>query len=118
MGVGVSRFKDILIMLVVLTPVAAEVYDPVESGLRKKAIGCAPCHRLNGVSRFPGIPHLAGQKRNVLLDQIRDFLKKKHPRPRSGMAFRSEGVMEHSVDGLSEKDAFDLASFFPVCRVH
>ncbi|MBT7943938.1 MAG: c-type cytochrome [Alphaproteobacteria bacterium] len=108
---GVSRIRRILFGLLVLTPAVAHAYDPVEAG-GKKAVQCAPCHGLNGISRYPSMPNLAGQKRDVLMAQIGAFLEKPSRPSRSGAASRSEGVMEHSVEGLSEKGALDLAFFF------
>jgi len=111
--VGFSRIRGIFFGLLVLTPAGtyAHEHDPVEAG-GKIAVRCAPCHELNGISRYPSIPHLAGQKRDVLQTQIRAFLEKSSKLSRPDVTSRSEKVMEHAADGLSKKDIFDLAFFY------
>jgi len=102
----------VAVFVLALIPFGVGAHDPVETG-RKKALLCAPCHRLNGLSRYPGIPHLAGQKKDYLRAQIRAFPDTRPgTAPSEGTKGRTEGVMEHSAEGLTDADVDDLAAFY------
>ena len=67
-----------------------------------KAIACAGCHGVDGISPSPQWPNLAGQKAVYLVKQLQDF--------RSGA--RSDPVMGIAAAPLSDADIADLAAFF------
>jgi cytochrome c553 len=66
------------------------------------AARCSACHGQHGVSNNPLYPNLAGQKKEYLGKQLRDFASGK----------RTDPVMSAMVKGLSEQDMQNLASYF------
>ena len=69
---------------------------------RAKAQACAVCHGPLGVSNAPDAPHLAGQPRIYLIEQLKQF--------RSGK--RGHEVMNVIAKPLSDADIGDLADWF------
>ena len=69
---------------------------------RAKSQPCVPCHGTQGISVAPDAPHLAGQPRIYLVQQMRAF--------RSG-ARRNE-VMNVVAKSLSDEDIEALAEWF------
>ena len=69
---------------------------------RAKARPCAACHGTLGVSSAPDTPHLAGQPRIYLAQQLRDF--------RSGK--RSHEVMNVVAKALSDADIAELSEWY------
>ena len=74
--------------------------DP-EQG-KAKAVLCAACHGVAGVSINPLWPSLAGQQEQYLVKQIKAF--------RDGE--REEITMQPFVENLSDQDVADLAAFY------
>lgn len=69
---------------------------------RAKAQACAVCHGVNGVSSAPDAPHLAGQPRLYVAEQLRAY--------RSGK--RRHEVMGVIARALSDADIEDLAQWY------
>jgi cytochrome c553 len=69
---------------------------------RAKALMCQACHGLDGLSKVPDAPNLAGQTEPYLLTQLQAF--------KSGE--RKNDVMSLVTSALSEKDVEDLAAYF------
>jgi cytochrome c553 len=69
---------------------------------RAKAQACSVCHGPLGVSNTPDAPHLAGQPRIYLVEQLKQF--------RSGT--RRHEVMNVIAKPLSDADIGDLAEWF------
>jgi cytochrome c553 len=84
-----------------LTNGAARAAGDAAAG-ETKAIACAGCHGVEGISPSPQWPNLAGQKDVYLVKQLRDF--------RSGA--RSDPVMAIAVAPLTDADIADLAAYF------
>jgi len=68
---------------------------------------CASCHGASGISAVPLIPNLAGQKKDYIIKALSDF--------RSGD--RNNTVMKKIVEGLSEDDIAELATYFSSKKV-
>ncbi len=74
---------------------------------------CAACHGENGVSRTAGVPHLAGQKRFYLTEQLRLF--RADP---TAVGFipddpkRSSSIMGPQAAQLSKQQAGELAAWY------
>ena len=79
---------------------AAVAADPKPG--EAKARPCAPCHGTQGISVTPDAPHLAGQPRIYLVQQMKAF--------RSG-ARRNE-VMNVMAKTLSDEDIEALAEWY------
>lgn len=78
-----------------------EVDDPVALGERKARV-CMSCHGPGGVSRVASYPTLAGQDREYLLAQLRDFKAGRRENP----------MMNAMVASLSDTDMQHLAAYF------
>ncbi len=80
----------------------------LEAGHLKTNV-CAECHGAYGVSPFPGIPNLAGQKQPYLLKQLKDIRFARHTSPSAG---REHRMMSGWVSGLSEYDLHNVAAWY------
>jgi len=69
---------------------------------KKTAFFCANCHGDNGMSRYPGVPNLAGQNPAYILSQIDAFLTGK----------RKDDFMQGLMKVLSERDKVAIALYF------
>jgi cytochrome c553 len=69
---------------------------------RAKAAQCAACHGLDGMSKQPDAPNLAGQTEAYLVKALNDF--------RSGA--RQNEMMSIMAEGLSDADIVNLAAYF------
>ncbi|MDH3476352.1 MAG: cytochrome c [Rhodospirillales bacterium] len=84
---------------------AAAAGDPAAG--REKAVACRPCHGLDGLSRQPDAPSIAGQVELYLGQQLADY--------RSGK--RQHPVMGVIAGGLSDQDIADLAAWYAAIKV-
>jgi cytochrome c553 len=69
---------------------------------RRKAVQCQTCHGLNGLSKLPEAPHLAGQPEPYLVKSLNDF--------RQGV--RKNEMMSIVSQALSDADVADLAAYY------
>ncbi|HUN90689.1 MAG TPA: cytochrome c [Burkholderiaceae bacterium] len=69
---------------------------------RAKAKTCEACHGLDGVSKIPEAPNLAGQVEAYLVEQLNSF--------KSGA--RSNAMMSVIGPTLSPQDIADLAAYY------
>ena len=74
---------------------------------RQKALICQACHDLDGKSKIPEAPNLAGQSEPYLVKALKDY--------RSGA--RNNDMMSLVVPGLTDKDIEDLAAYFSAIEV-
>ena len=72
---------------------------------KEKAQFCMICHKPNFSSA--SVPLLAGQKREYLYKQIKDFKEKRRP----------DRVMQLNVANLSDQDMHDIADYFSSLEV-
>lgn len=72
-----------------------------------KAIQCQTCHGLDGLSKLPEAPHLAGQPVPFLIKALNEF--------RSGI--RKNDMMSLVVKQLSEQDVADLAAYYAAIEI-
>jgi len=89
--------------LVVTAPAVAA---DVKAG-RAKALACQACHGLDGLSKVPDAPNLAGQTEPYLVAQLRAF--------RSGE--RKNEAMSVVAASLSDGDIDNLAAYFAAIEV-
>jgi len=94
--------KKILAAALVLAPLTATAQSPAAPAIaRDLAAACAICHGTNGVNAG-GMPTLAGQSRDNLVQQMRDFRDGKRPAT----------IMHQIAKGYTEEQYQQLAGFF------
>jgi len=69
---------------------------------RAKALMCQACHGLDGLSKVPDAPNIAGQTEPYLVTQLQAF--------KSGA--RNNDAMSLVAKSLSDNDVDDLAAYF------
>ncbi len=74
---------------------------------REKAKACRTCHGMDGLSRVPDVPHIAGQ--------IDFYLHEQLVRYRSGK--RVHPVMNVVAKTLSDADIDDLAAYYSSIKI-
>ncbi|HXL67346.1 MAG TPA: cytochrome c [Xanthobacteraceae bacterium] len=96
------RLTGIFLCLVLAanTTGAAAAGDRVAG--RKKAIQCQACHGLDGLSKIPEGPNLAGQDENYLIKALNDY--------KTGA--RKNDMMSLVVPNLTDQDIADLAAYY------
>ena len=82
-------------------PRAADADGDVKAG-REKAQKCEPCHGLDGLSKIPEAPNIAGQTQQYLTEQLNAF--------KSGE--RKNDMMNLVAPTLSPTDIDDLAAYY------
>ena len=75
---------------------------------RAKALMCQACHGLDGLSKTPDAPNIAGQTEPYLVAQLQAF--------KSGA--RKNDAMSVVVPPLSDKDIEDLAAYFSAIEIN
>ena len=74
---------------------------------RQKALQCQTCHGLDGLSKIPQAPNLAGQPEPYLIKALDDF--------RHGI--RRNDMMSLVVKPLSDADVADLAAYYAAIEI-
>src|SRR2546421_4749385 len=75
---------------------------------RAKALMCQACHGLDGLSKTPDAPNIAGQIEPYLVAQLQAF--------RSGA--RKNDAMSVAAPSLSDNDIDDLAAYFSAIEIN
>ena len=78
----------------------------VKAGMAK-AMMCQACHGLDGLSKTPDAPNIAGQTEPYLVTQLQAF--------KSGV--RKNDAMSVVTPSLSDKDIEDLAAYFSAIEI-
>lgn len=91
--------------LVLAWAAGAAAADPPPG--RVKAQACVPCHGTHGLSVAPDAPHLAGQPRIYLEQQLKDFRSAK----------RRHEVMNVIAKPLTDEDIAALAEWYASIEV-
>jgi cytochrome c553 len=74
---------------------------------RAKALMCQACHGIEGLSKTPDAPNIAGQTEPYLAAQLQAF--------KSGA--RKNDAMSVVAPSLSDKDIEDLAAYFSAIEI-
>ena len=74
---------------------------------RQKALQCQTCHGLDGQSKLPDAPNLAGQTEVYLVKALKDY--------RGGA--RKNDMMSLVVRNLKDEDIADLAAYYAAIPV-
>jgi cytochrome c553 len=102
-GRGFACGSAIILMLALCFPALA---GDIAAG-RKKAAACQTCHGLDGLSKMPDAPNIAGDPDEYLVRQLTAFKKGE----------RKNEMMSIVVQPLSEKDVEDLAAYYAAIEV-
>jgi cytochrome c553 len=103
-----SRPARIALAFAVL-PLAADASNAagdVAAG-RRKALQCQTCHGLDGLSKVPDAPHLAGQPERYLAKSLNEY--------RTGV--RKDEMMTLVVERLDDQDIADLAAYYAAIEI-
>ncbi len=98
-------------LLVALAMLSLAAGAPAEAGDvaagRRKALQCQACHGLDGLSKLPDAPHIAGQPERYLVKSLDEYRKGR----------RSNEMMTLVVKDLSDQDIADLAAYYAAIEV-
>ena len=98
--------KLLIATLIVTLGSAAHAAGDIKAG-RQKALACQTCHGLDGKSKLPEAPNLAGQTETYIVKALKDF--------RSGA--RKNDMMSLVAPTLKDQDIEDLAAYFAAIPV-
>lgn len=74
---------------------------------RQKALACQTCHGLDGLSKLPEAPNLAGQPEPYLVKSLNDYRK----------GIRKNDMMSIVVEQLKDQDVADLAAYYAAIEI-
>ncbi len=103
---GPWALRLMLVSTAVLAGAAAQAAGDVKAG-RARAQMCQACHGLDGVSKMPEAPNLAGQVEGYLIAQLTAF--------KSGQ--RRNEQMAVIVQALSPQQIEDVAAYYAAIEV-
>lgn len=92
-------------VLISLVPVSGEAAD-ARAG-RRKITACQACHGLDGLSKNPEAPNLAGQVEGYLLKALAEY--------KSGA--RQNESMNIVAKDLSDQDMADIAAYYSSIQI-
>jgi cytochrome c553 len=95
----ISRCAVALPALVLLGMPALAASGNIAAG-RTKAVQCQACHGLDGLSKLPEAPHIAGQPVPYLVKVLNEFRK----------GIRKNEMMSIVAQQLNDQDVADLAA--------
>jgi cytochrome c553 len=104
---GPGMFMKLLSLAVGVVLLAAPAVAADARAGRQKATTCQACHGLDGLSKHPEAPNLAGQIENYLVKALREY--------RSGE--RKNEMMTIVSKDLSDQDIDDLSAFYASIQV-
>ena len=94
----------IAISVLATTPLGAAGNIPAG---RQKALQCQTCHGLDGLSKIPDAPNIAGNPETYLVKSLNAFRKGE----------RKNEMMSIVVQHLSDQDVADLAAYYAAIEV-
>jgi cytochrome c553 len=99
------------LLLVIATVLLMPLAPPARAGDvvvgRQKAVQCQACHGLDGLSKLPDAPHIAGQPEPYLVKALNDYRK----------GARKNELMSIVVRQLNDKDISDIAAYYAAIEV-
>ena len=97
--------RTLFILAAMLLPLAARAGDAAAG--KKRATACQTCHGMDGLSKLPEAPNLAGQVEPYLVKQLTDY--------RDGK--RQNEIMNVVAKELSDADIANLAAYYSGIQV-
>jgi cytochrome c553 len=74
---------------------------------RRKALACQTCHGLDGLSKVPDAPHLAGQPEQYLVKSLGEYRR----------GTRNNELMALVAKNLTDQDIADLAAYYGAIEI-
>lgn len=74
---------------------------------KRKALACQTCHGLDGLSKLPEAPNLAGQPEPYLVKALDEFRK----------GVRKNEMMSIVAQSLSDADIADLTAYYAAIQI-
>jgi cytochrome c553 len=106
-GRGESARKAIAVGLALsLSASSAPAASNITAG-RQKALQCQTCHGLDGLSKIPDAPNIAGNPEGYLVKSLNAFRKGE----------RKNEMMSIVAQQLSDQDVADLAAYYAAIEV-
>ena len=96
----------VAVLLSALSGAALAADGDIAAG-RQKALQCQTCHGLDGMSKLPEAPHIAGQPVPYLIKSLNDY--------RQGV--RKNEMMDVVAKELTDQDVADLAAYYSAIEV-
>lgn len=106
-GARAMRVVAAALLAILLAAVADVALAGDAKAGRAKAIACQACHGLDGMSKVPDAPNIAGQVESYLAAQLRAF--------KSGT--RKNEAMSVVASTLSDQDIDNLAAYFAAIEI-
>jgi cytochrome c553 len=104
---GAARLVRLLVFIcVVIAGNSTCSAGDIKAG-RTKALMCQACHGLDGLSKVPDAPNIAGQTEPYITAQLQAY--------KSGV--RKNDAMSVVATTLSDKDIEDLAAYFSAIEI-
>ena len=103
---GTAKRALVLVALTLISSTDAAAAGNIAAG-RQKATACQTCHGLDGLSKMPDAPNIAGDPEDYLVRQLTGFKKGE----------RKNEMMSIVVQPLSEQDIADLAAYYAAIEV-
>jgi cytochrome c553 len=92
--------------MIMLSATSASAAGNIAAG-RQKAMACQTCHGLDGLSKMPDAPNIAGDPEEYLVRQLAAFRKGE----------RKNEMMSIVAQQLSDQDVADLAAYYAAIEV-
>ena len=92
--------RTLLVLAVVLAPLSAQARDAAAG--KKRATACQTCHGMDGLSKLPEAPNIAGQVEPYLVKALTEY--------RDGK--RENEIMNVVAKELSDADIANLAAYY------
>jgi cytochrome c553 len=103
-----ARFFSALMIVLAGAVCASDAFAAGDKAAgRRKALQCQTCHGLDGMSKLPEAPNLAGQPEVYLAKALDEFRK----------GVRKNEMMSLVVQQLSDQDVADLAAYYAAIEV-
>jgi cytochrome c553 len=97
----------IVIAAALLLPSSAPARAGDVAAGRQKAVQCQACHGLDGLSKLPDAPHIAGQPEPYLVKALNDYRK----------GIRKNELMSVVAKQLKDADVADIAAYYAAIEV-
>jgi cytochrome c553 len=97
---SLMMIRPLLVLIATLVPLAAQAGDAAAG--KKRATACQTCHGMDGLSKLPEAPNLAGQVEPYLVKALTEY--------RDGK--RQNEIMNVVAKELSDADIANLAAYY------